>query len=56
LPSGPPPNSGSGSSTNTSVHVPFNPSPIAEFQGSAVRLSLSFGAGLIGLIVLLFLL
>ncbi len=54
LPSGPPPNSGSGSSTNTSVHVPFNPSPIAEFQGSAVRLSLSFGAG--GLIVLLFLL
>ena len=56
LPSGPPPNSGSGSSTNTSVHIPFNPSPIAEFQGSAVRLSLSFGAGLIGLIVLLFLL
>ena len=45
-----------GSGGNASVHVSFNPSPIAEFEGSARRMTLSCGAGLLGFIVFLFLL
>ena len=41
---------------NASVHVSFNPSPIAEFEGSAGRMTLSCGAGLLGFIIFLFLL
>ena len=41
---------------NASVHVSLNPSPIAEFEGSAKRMTLSCGAGLLGFIIFLFLL
>lgn len=45
-----------GSGGNASVHVSFNPTPIAEFEGSARRMTLSCGAGLVGFIIFLFLL
>ena len=45
-----------GSGGNASVHVSFNPSPIAEFEGSARKMTLSCGAGLLGFIIFLFLL
>ena len=45
-----------GSGGNASVHVSLNPSPIAEFEGSARRMTLSCGAGLVGFIIFLLLL
>lgn len=56
VPSGLSPNSGGGSGANSSVYVPLIPTQVAEFQGSAVRLSLGFGAALVGMLVLLVLL
>ena len=41
---------------NASVHVSFIPTPVAEFEGSAGRMTLSCGAGLVGFIISLFLL
>lgn len=38
---------------NSSVSVLLNPTAISRFQGSAIRLSLSFGVGLIGVILFL---
>ncbi|KAK3168152.1 hypothetical protein OEA41_004598 [Lepraria neglecta] len=38
---------------NASVHVLLNPTAIAEFQGSAVRLSLGCGMGLMGFLLFL---
>ncbi|KAL2057768.1 hypothetical protein ABVK25_002152 [Lepraria finkii] len=49
LPSG----SASASFGNASVHVLLNATAIAEYQGSAVRLSLGFGIGLIGFLFFL---
>ena len=43
---------GSGSS-NYSIHVLLNPTATTEYQGSAVRLSLGFGVGLLGFMVCL---
>ncbi|KAK4694650.1 hypothetical protein P7C71_g2965, partial [Lecanoromycetidae sp. Uapishka_2] len=42
-------------STNGTVHVPLSPSQILEFQGSAVKPSLSVAGGLVGMLALLFL-
>lgn len=56
VPSSPLSNSGSGSSANSSVHVPLNPTQIPVFQGSAFKYSLGLGAGLVSLLVFLFLL
>lgn len=41
---------------NASVHVLLNPTAIAEFQGSAVRLSQGYGIGLMGFLMFLLLL
>lgn len=56
LPSGPPPESGGGSNANSSVHTLLSPSFTAEYEGSTVKLSLGFGAGLIGMLAFLILL
>ncbi len=50
------PVSGGSGSGNYSIHVLLNPTAASQFQGSAVRLSLGFSAGLFGLMVFLVLL
>ena len=50
------PVSGGSGSGNYSIHVLLNPTAAAQFHGSAVRLSLGFGVGLFGLVVVLVLL
>ena len=45
-----------GSGGNASVHVSFNPTPIAEFEGSARKMTLDCGACLVGFVIFLFLL
>jgi len=42
-----------GTGNNSSVHVPLNPSTVARFEGSAFKLSLSIGMGLVIFIVIL---
>ncbi|KAL6720980.1 hypothetical protein ACLMJK_000080 [Lecanora helva] len=45
-----------GSGSNSSVHVPLNPSSMTQFEASGLKLTISFGLSLLGLFVFLLLL